>query len=52
VVENATVAQLADLWFGDYASQDWRRKTPMEAETIFRTLGLDPVFWTISETFW
>jgi hypothetical protein len=51
VVRVDTVAELAGLWFGDYASPDWRRKTAAEAETIFRRLGLDPDFWTIPTSF-
>lgn len=51
VVAIATVAELADLWFRDYASPDWRRKTAAEANAIFRQLGLDPAFWTLPATF-
>lgn len=49
VVEVATVAELAGLWFGDYASPGWRRKTA--AGAIFRRLGLDPAFWALPEAF-
>lgn len=51
VVGVDTVAELAGLWFGDYASPDWRRKTAAEAEAVFRRLGLDPDFWTIPTSF-
>jgi hypothetical protein len=51
VVKVTTVAELAELWFGDYASPDWRRKTAAEAGAIFRRLGLDPVFWALPKTF-
>jgi hypothetical protein len=43
--------QLAQRWFGDYASPDWRRKTPADAAAIFRELNLDPSFWLISASF-
>lgn len=39
---------LAGLWFGDYASPDWKRKTPAQAAAIFAQLELDPDFWTIN----
>jgi hypothetical protein len=51
VVKVTTVAELAGLWFGDYASPDWRRKTAAEAGAIFRRLGLDPAFWALPEAF-
>jgi hypothetical protein len=51
VVGVETVAQLAGLWFGDYASPAWRRKTAAEADAIFRRLGLDPAFWALPATF-
>ncbi len=41
----ATGIALATEWFGDYASPDWRRKTPEQARAIFEKLRLDPTFW-------
>jgi hypothetical protein len=43
--------RLADLWFGDYASPDWKRKSPQQALEIFNTLELDPSFWRLSGAF-
>ncbi len=43
--------RLADLWFGDYGSRDWKRKTPDEAELIFEELDLDRSFWNIPRNF-
>jgi hypothetical protein len=43
--------RLSDLWFGDYASPNWVRKTPERAAEIFAELGLDPMFWKMSATF-
>jgi Alkylmercury lyase len=43
--------RLADLWFGDYASPDWVRKTPARAAEIFNELGLDKSFWKMSGSF-
>ena len=40
-----TRTTVTGLWFGDYASPDWRRKTAREAEAIFRALELDGAFW-------
>jgi hypothetical protein len=51
VVAIETVARLAELWFGDYASPDWRRKTARVAEAIFRALELDGAFWAMPATF-
>ena len=42
---------LADRWFGDYASPEWRRKTPQQAMAIFEELELDPEFWTLQAGF-
>ncbi len=43
--------RLADLWFGDYASPFWIRKTPERAMEIFNVLGLDRSFWKLSAGF-
>ena len=47
VLEMAESLELAELWFGDYASPDWRRKTPAQANAIFAEIGLDPQFWKL-----
>jgi hypothetical protein len=46
-----TAIRLADLWFGDYASPDWVRKTSEQANEIFRVLDLDRSFWTLPASF-
>jgi hypothetical protein len=51
VLDLRTAARLAAEWFGDYASQDWRRKTPEQASEIFRRLGLDAEFWDVGAAF-
>jgi hypothetical protein len=43
--------RLAELWFGDYASSDWVRKTPEQANEIFSDLGLDRSFWKLTPSF-
>jgi hypothetical protein len=43
--------RLAELWFGDYASPDWVRKTPTRATEIFDELDLDKSFWKLSASF-
>jgi hypothetical protein len=40
-----TGIKLASLWFGDYASPKWRRKSADEAKEIFDELRLDSSFW-------
>lgn len=46
-----TGLELARLWFDDYASRDWKRKTPQQAAAIFAELRLDPAFWNIPGEF-
>jgi hypothetical protein len=36
---------LARAWFGDYMESTWKRKSPDEAQGVFRSLGLDSKFW-------
>jgi hypothetical protein len=43
--------RLAELWFGDYASPDWVRKTAERANQIFTELGLDRSFWQLPSSF-
>jgi hypothetical protein len=38
---------LADAWYRDKLSPDWRRHTPDEAEAIFESLGLTGDFWRL-----
>jgi hypothetical protein len=47
ILEMPKALALADLWFGDYASPAWTRKTPEQAQAIFSELGLDPDFWRL-----
>jgi hypothetical protein len=37
--------QLAQGWYGDKVSPDWRRKTLEEAETMLADIGLTDPFW-------
>jgi hypothetical protein len=39
---------LAEAWHGDRLSEQWRRKTPAEAEAIFSEHGLIGPFWKLS----
>jgi hypothetical protein len=36
---------LARAWFGDYLELTWKRKSPDEAQQVFRSLGLNSTFW-------
>ncbi len=38
---------LADLWYHDRLSVQWRRKTVDEAHAVFRSLGLVSDFWKL-----
>ena len=39
--------QLAQAWYEDRLSEDWRRKTLAEAEETFARLGLTGDFWRL-----
>jgi Alkylmercury lyase len=51
VLHIGTGMKLADRWFGEYASVEWRRKTAQDGEMIFRELGLDHTFWKMPASF-
>jgi hypothetical protein len=37
--------KLADSWYRDRCSADWRRRTADEAHELFGSLGLTSEFW-------
>lgn len=39
--------QLAEAWYADKLSPDWRRKTLEEAEATLATIGLTEPFWKL-----
>jgi hypothetical protein len=39
--------RLADAWYKDRLSPDWRRKTADEAEAVFAEIGLVGPFWQL-----
>jgi hypothetical protein len=39
--------RLADAWYKDRLSPDWRRKTAEEAEAVFAEIGLVGPFWQL-----
>jgi hypothetical protein len=39
--------RLADAWYKDRLSPDWRRKTAEEAEAVFGEIGLVGPFWQL-----
>ena len=39
---------LAQIWYRDRLSPDWRRRTPEEAEAVFSSLGLTGEFWHLT----
>jgi hypothetical protein len=39
---------LADAWYRDRLSPDWRRRTVDEAHELFRSLELTSEFWTLA----
>jgi hypothetical protein len=40
--------KLADSWYRDRLSADWRRRTVDEAHDLFRSLGLTSEFWRLT----
>jgi len=42
----ATLSRLADRWYRDRLSRDWRRRAPREAEALFAEFGLTGPFWS------
>jgi hypothetical protein len=47
VVDLPTMWQLGSVWYGDRLRDDFRRRTPEEANAIFADLGLNGPFWTL-----
>jgi len=39
--------RLAHAWFKDRLRPDWRRYTVEETESIFASIGLTSVFWSV-----
>jgi hypothetical protein len=40
--------KLADAWYRDRLSRDWRRRTVDEAHHLFHSLGLNSEFWRLA----
>ncbi len=40
-------AQLAHGWYQDRLEPTWKRKTPLEAQALFFSLGLTGSFWAL-----
>lgn len=41
------VWELAKLWYSNYLDESWTRKSPEDAETIFKTVGFTSEFWKL-----
>ena len=42
--------RLANAWYADRLSPDWRRKTPGEVEALLAKIGLTGEFWRLQPT--
>jgi hypothetical protein len=42
--------QLAQAWYANRMSPDWRRKSPEEIEALFAEIGLSGDFWRLRPT--
>jgi hypothetical protein len=40
--------RLAQTWYADRLSADWRRRTPEEAQAVFDSIGLAGPFWRLT----
>ena len=40
--------ELARVWYSNRADPDWKRRTPEQAEEVFRSLGLEGDFWKLT----
>ena len=40
--------RLAQTWFRGRDMPEWRKRTPAEAEAVFRDAGLTGAFWTLA----
>ena len=40
--------RLADAWYRDRLTEDWRRRTPGEAQALFTEIGLTGAFWSLT----
>lgn len=41
--------KLAQLWYGDRLDPHWQPKSVLEAESVFREVGLVGQFWKLSK---
>jgi len=48
VVDLPTMWKLGSVWYGDRLRDDFRRRTPEEANATFADLGLTGPFWTLT----
>jgi hypothetical protein len=44
------VWDLAKVWYGNHASQTWKKPTNSQANAMFKSVGLDSEFWQLPET--
>ena len=44
-----TCWRLAEAWYDDRLSPEWRRRTAEEAEAVFTGLGLTGAFWALGQ---
>lgn len=40
--------QLALIWYADRMDPSWSRRTPVEAEEVFASVGLSGPFWKLT----
>ena len=44
----ATQWQLAIAWFAGRDQPGWKKRTPAEAQEVFRSVGLTGAFWNLA----
>jgi len=48
IISLPTAWALAQAWYADRLSPDWRRRTMAEAQDLFNGLGLTDPFWRLA----
>jgi hypothetical protein len=50
ILDIETSIKLANLWYGGFASPNWRQKSASNANAMFEQLGLDLSFWRVENS--
>jgi hypothetical protein len=48
VLDMKQIWDLARLWYHDRLNPDWTRRTPVDAQEVFASIGLTDDFWNLA----